>query len=216
MVMPSNTTGIRVGYLCAKYEDAPCRLGHLFSPGGQTGPHPFMPYALDNGAFGCFNRKVPFDDRAYLQLLAWAYKSKQAPLWALVPDVVGDREKTLAMWNFWSGIVLFYGWPLAFAAQDGMTPADVPDGASVVFRGGSTEWKWSTVHIWAAAFPGRLHVGRVNGLPRLRQCAALGVTSCDGTGYSRTTRQMDELALFLAEQASPLSLEGSSAKMAHG
>lgn len=30
------------------------RLGHLFSPGGQRGPWPWFPYALDNGAFSCW------------------------------------------------------------------------------------------------------------------------------------------------------------------
>ena len=197
--MPANATGIRCGYVAAKYEHAPARLGHLFSPGAQTGPHVFMPYALDNGAFGNWKNQTPFDAEAWSELLGWAAASGQRPLWCLVPDVVGDRVGTLAAWDRFAPIAAAYGWPLAFAAQDGMRTADVPMAAATVFLGGSTEWKWSSIREWSRAFPNRLHVGRVNGLRQLRICADEGVASCDGTGLSRTARQWRELEIFLAE-----------------
>ena len=199
IVMPANNSGIRVGYVASRYEHAPARLGHLYSPGGQTGPHAFMPYALDNGAFGCWTRKEPFAEYPWRDLLDWAANSGQRPLWALVPDSVGDRDATLRMWDTFAPVVTGYGWPLACAAQDGMEPSDVPAEASTVFMGGSTEWKWSSLSAWAAAFPGRLHVGRVNGLRQLRLCADVGAASCDGTGFGRAIRQWNELETFLAE-----------------
>ena len=199
IVMPANATGIRCGYVAAKYEHAPARLGHLFSPGAQTGPHYFMPYALDNGAFSCWQKKKPFNVEEWRDLLQWAAKSGQRPLWCLVPDVVCDRDATLTAWDRFAPEADSYGWPLAFAAQDGMRPDDVPMGASTVFMGGSYDWKWSSIREWSRAFPGRLHVGRVNGLRQLRICADEGVASCDGTGFSRTARQWQELGIFLAE-----------------
>ena len=86
-------------------------------------------------------------------------------------------------WDRYSRVASDYGWPLAFAVQDGMVPADVPSAANVVFVGGTTEWKWNTVATWAAAFP-RVHVGRVNG-HAIWECDRLGVESIDGTGWFR-------------------------------
>jgi hypothetical protein len=197
--MPANTTGIEMGYLAGRYQG---KLAHLFSPDAQHGPFPHigMTYALDNGAFGCWVKKMPFDQDAWLALLMWARDAGQAPRWVLVPDSVGDRQSTLAMWSCWADVAAGYGWPLAFAAQDGMTPDDVPMRADVVFLGGSTAWKWSSLTAWCKAFP-RVHVGRVNGLKGLRLCAEAGAESVDGTGFGRTRRQWHELHYFLAEQA---------------
>lgn len=198
MVMPSNNTGIQVGYLAGRF---PGQLGHLFSPGGERGPHEFMPYALDNGAYGAHVSGKPWDEAAWAALLEWARISGQRPLWALVPDVVGDRNGTIAAWHRHSGSAKRYGWPLAFAVQDGMEPRDVPSGADVVFVGGSTGFKWSTYRDWCAAFP-RVHIGRVNTYGQLLKCRDAGAESVDGTGWFRgDQRQYRGLLRFLEEQA---------------
>ena len=44
-----------------------------------------------------------------------------------------------------------FGVPLAFVAQDGMTPEDIPQDAGVVFIGGSTSCKLRTAAIEANA-----------------------------------------------------------------
>lgn len=202
--MPSNTSGMAVGYLAGRY---PGRLGHLFSPGAQRGPWPFMPYALDNGAFPAFSRRAVWEAKPYHELLAWAKDSGQAPLWALVPDVVGDAEGTLRAWDIHAERVAAMGWPLAFAAQDGMTFDDVPREAAVVFIGGSTEWKRQAVVPWCRRFP-RVHVGRINTDKWLRFCEDAGAESVDGTGWFRgrlqgrvrlDTGQAKELTEWLAE-----------------
>ena len=220
-VMVSNATGLRVGMLVERY---PGMLGHLYSPGGQRGPWPELPYALDNGAFPAFTKGEAWDSAAHLELLMWAKNSGQAPLWALVPDVVGDRAATIAKWNHTHAAVAAFGWPLAFAVQDGMTPADVPRGASVVFVGGSTEWKWATVSMWAKEFP-RTHVGRVNTYRWLRVCEDAGVESVDGTGWFRANEnQREGLEQWLREVTGraqrpaqqSLSFDGSAGEMAHG
>lgn len=182
IVMPSNNTGIAVGYLAGKY---PGRLGHLFSPGGERGPYPYMPYALDNGAYGAFTRKQPWQPGPWQELLEWAANSGQQPRWCLIPDVVGDRLATMALWQEWADLVrVKYGWPLAFAAQDGMTPFDVPKSADVVFLGGSTEWKRQAIRPFCEVHR-RVHVGRINTYRWLRFCEEAGAESIDGTGWTR-------------------------------
>lgn len=198
MVMVANHTSMPIGYLAGRY---PGRIGHLYSPGAQRGPYSYMPYALDNGAFAAFTRKEPFDVVAWRKLLRWATLTVPAPLWALVPDVVADRDGTLRAWETYAGDVMAAGMRPAFAAQDGMTPADVPSEAAVVFLGGSTTWKLASLRTWGAAFPGRLHVGRVNTLRRLMLCYNAGAVSVDGTGW-KYDAAIRLLAHFLARTTS--------------
>lgn len=182
IVMPADNAGIKVGYLAGKF---PGKVGHLCSPrkGGRmpNGPYDFLPYALDNGRFAA---GVEWSEEEWIATLNWARLSGLCPRWALVPDFVGDREATLREWGVYSDRVAAYGWPLAFAVQDGMVPSDVPSEANVVFVGGSTEWKWRTLRMWCGSFP-RVHVGRVNSYERLWQCEDARAESCDGTGWFR-------------------------------
>jgi hypothetical protein len=138
------------------------------------------------------------------QALRWAAFSGLRPLWALVPDVVGDRIGTLERWPIYAPEVAAYGWRRGFAVQDGMTFADVPDDECMLFLGGSTEWKELAIEPWCAAFPGRVHVGRVNGWERLVKCYRAGAVSVDGTGWFHRTNskaggQYAALRKFLRE-----------------
>ncbi len=193
VLMLANNTGIRVGYLAGRFPGA---IGHLYSPGAQRGPFPFCEYALDNGVFAKGNDWTP---GPWVKMLDWARLSGQRPLWNLVPDFVADREETLRRWEQYAPVARSYGWPLAFAAQDGMEPSDVPPDADVVFVGGSTDWKWNTYRDWCAAFP-RVHIGRVNTYRRLFDCYDAGAESTDGTGFTRgDQRQWRGAVAFLEE-----------------
>jgi hypothetical protein len=193
----------------------PDRLGHLYSPGGQRGPWRWLPFALDSGAWSAHLNGTPFDGDAYRALLEWGAGAqsglppkRQAPLFAVVPDVVSDREGTLESWNRWAGEVAAYNFRPAMAVQDGMTPDDVPAEAEVIFVGGSTAFKWSTMETWCNAFPGRVHVGRVNTYKRLRQCQDAGAVSCDGTGWFRGDKeQLGGLYRWLREEAGEIPRE---------
>ncbi|HEX8184352.1 MAG TPA: hypothetical protein VF747_06365 [Blastocatellia bacterium] len=166
MVMPANSSKALVHHWATKYSGL---LGHLYGPTGQRGPYRWLPYALDNNRFPAWENGTAWSEPAYLQLLEWAYRAAlagQPPLWALVPDVVADRDGTLKEWDKWSVVVESYGFKLAFAVQDGMTRKDVPNNADVVFIGGTVAWKWKTAPQWCAAFP-RVHIGRVNTYDRI-------------------------------------------------
>ena len=198
-ILITNSNSLQTGYLAGKFPGA---IGHLYSPGGQRGPYEFMPYALDNGAFGAWVNKRPFDESAWSNLLEWAKNSGQPPLWVLVPDVVADKDATLASWKRFAPIAAGYGWPLAFAVQDGMCPADVPSDADVIFVGGTTEWKWANAHRFGDRF-NRVHIGRVNSLKLLRLAKNARAESCDGTGWLRGCKlQWAQLVHFLEEENS--------------
>ncbi len=182
IVMPANNSAMFIGYLAGQY---PGRLGHLYSPGGLRGPYDFMPFALDNGRFACWANGAIWDEATYLGMLDRVAESGHSPAWVLVPDHVGDRNNTLRDWDKYSTrLASTYGWPLAFAVQDGIETDDVPDNASVIFVGGSTEWKRRTLHDWCDNYP-RVHIGRINTNKWLWECHDAGAESCDGTGWMR-------------------------------
>lgn len=216
IVMPANNAKLEVGYLAGKF---PGKIGHLYSPGGYPKRlyGDWLPYALDNGRYGAFMQcKESGADRlfgstwedfwnesAFIAMLDHFKHATQQPRWLVVPDVVGDRDGTLLQWDLWADQLRSnYGFPLAFAVQDGMTPDDVPSDADVVFVGGSTHWKWLNYDKFPkAGF--RTHVGRVNGYAGLVDCHLAGIESCDGTGWFRgDKRQLAGLHRYLDEATS--------------
>jgi hypothetical protein len=194
IVMPANNNAMRVGHLAGKY---PGRIGHLYSPGGLRGPYDFMPFALDNGRYPAWDKGIEWNEEAFLGMLERVQESRLAPRWVLVPDRVGDRDGTLREWDAWCHRLEQFSWPLAFAAQDGMSIDDVPQEAAVVFVGGTTKWKRSTLWQWCQDFP-RVHVGRINTGLWLWECHRAGAESCDGTGWLRgDPKQWADLVSYL-------------------
>lgn len=189
--MPANSTGWF--WHCLARETG--RIGHLYSPGAQRGPWPWFPFALDNGAFACWDSKSNTFNHSrwekteplWRHLLFWAQVAPVQPRWAIVPDIPGNSDATLQRWSIYAQIVKQFRIPLAIACQDGMTTADVrslspsPD---VVAVGGSTDWKWNTVERWCLDFP-RVHLLRCNMPDRLRYLEEIGCESTDGTGWNR-------------------------------
>jgi hypothetical protein len=179
-------------------------LAHLHGPGhGNLKLYDHLPYYLDNGAYPAFCHQTEWNEGEWINLIDQAKASGRSPEWALVPDVVGDKEKTLTNWRKYElWLRSYWGLPLrlSFAVQDGMDKRDVPEGASVVFVGGSTDWKWQTVRYWCDNFP-HVHVGRVNGYKGLEICREAGAESCDGSGWFRGDKeQLAGLQRFLREQ----------------
>jgi hypothetical protein len=136
-----------------------------------------MPYALDNGAF------IKWEPEKFHDMLLKA-RTHHKPLWVVVPDVVGDAEATMKKWHKWQDVVAGFGYPLAFACQDGMEPQDVPKEAICCFIGGTRYWKLANAHKFKGVCD-LLHIGRVNGIKNLKWAERIGADSCDGTGWFR-------------------------------
>lgn len=168
--------------LCQKYPD---NLGWLIGPRYWKNPREGVAFALDNDAFQSFSNGTPYDFDAWLRFLDKVSATGLEPLWALVPDVVGDAKETRAQWFTYNHYIKDRGWKTALAVQDGMDLNDVsvcrPD---LIFVGGTTVWKWSTAHTWCFQSRHPVHVGRVRSR-RLPYCQQIGAASCDGTGWMR-------------------------------
>ncbi len=186
----------------------PNRVGLLLGPSyyKKTPIDPWMPFALDNDAFAAWRDGKPWDFNAWFSMLEnLRLLVPRRPLWVLVPDVVGNREKTIANWGEYSTAATILKSPLAFAVQDGMTPADVPENAQVVFVGGTDEWKFPNLSKWTSNFP-RVHCARVNSPEMFLRCRELGCESIDGTGWFLDPSRQDKLPAVLR------FLEGSMEK----
>lgn len=172
--MPSNNTGSVVKNLFKQYPD---KIALLLNPHNLKPHHFQFNYAIDNAAF------AQFDERKYFDMLDYS-KQFQPPIFIVVPDVVGCHARTLALWKYYYHRVLIYGYKMAFVAQDGCRPEDIPVEADFIFIGGNDPWKMNNVHRFIDC--GRpVHVGRVNTMNRLKKCEDLGVYSVDGTGWMR-------------------------------
>lgn len=110
IVMPANNRGMVVGWLAGRF---PGRIGHLYSPGSMAAVYPWLPYALDNGRFSVWATGAEWSEFDYIALLDRASGNSVQPTWALVPDVVADRDGTLREWEQWSHRIRDgYGWKL--------------------------------------------------------------------------------------------------------
>lgn len=192
MIMPGqNSSGI-VHYWAGKY---PGSVGWLIGPRAFKHPKPWMPFALDNDAFTAWRDKKPWDEAAWREMLAKIRMTGLEPLWAAVPDVVANREATIANWDRFSNDVKRLGWKAAFCVQNGMTPDDVPSAADVVFVGGTDGWKFPNLKMWTSHFP-RVHCARVTSQKYIEACEELGCESVDGTGWFRAADREDHVPML--------------------
>lgn len=139
---------------------------------GFDAPH----IALDNG---CFSKKWSADTWK-----AWLSRQTVDPLFAVVPDVVGDSYLTRQLWDQYCPVVCGLGYRAAFVLQDGAT--EVPwEECGAVFVGGTTEFKLSeTARKLVAEAKKRalwVHMGRVNSFRRMQIARDWGCDSVDGT-----------------------------------
>lgn len=150
-----------------------------------------IPYGLDNG---CFNR---FDEKTWLKLLEEAQNNP--PIFACLPDIVGDARRTLELFK------AFYhkvgGLPRALVIQDGIGDFEIPwFDLKCVFVGGSDKFKISQEAMNAAKCAKMLgkwvHVGRVNSVQRLMQWIHIA-DSIDGSGISRFDHMLEDVLSFI-------------------
>jgi hypothetical protein len=108
-----------------------------------------------------------------------------------VPDVVGDHDATLELWNEWQGSSQSRAQPPAFVLQDGVTLDDVPfaecgrsfhrgvDRVQTRRRGPRDASREARLgRLW-------VHMGRVNSERRIRYAASIGCDSVDGSSWAQ-------------------------------
>lgn len=143
------------------------------------------PWFYDNGAFGDWKKKQPFDREQFLQDLEAIYRSIDRPEFIVLPDIVAGGVASLKESRRWihrcRGLA-----PLYLPVQDGMKPRDLDERLvgqlGGLFVGGTSIWKRHTGDAWvrAAGELGlRCHIGRVSGLRRVNWAKGIGADSID-------------------------------------
>ena len=146
------------------------------------------PYALDNGAFGAFNRGAPFDSDSFRWAVARAGAGAD---WIAIPDSVGNAAATYKLAGEWVEFVKKHTRRPLFVVQDDMETKDVQRWVARgcgLFVGGSTHFKLNTMEKWASLAHDhgkRCHVGRVNSQKRIMLCAHAGADSFDGSSVAQ-------------------------------
>lgn len=190
-------------YLAGKY---PGRIGMLTAPSYFAPVHtsPWLQFALDNGKFPVWSKGIEWDESEFWEMCDAVKRLNRQPRFVVVPDVVADMEATIESWWKFSPRLQKYGWPLAFACQDGMTVGDIPMEASVAFIGGTTRWKWRNAERFCKEFP-RVHIARVEigNLTKVSQCDKWGAESIDSTGAFRDGTdawRLKKIELYLSDR----------------
>ena len=196
IVMPSNNSKAIIHYWAGKGYP----VGWLLSPADQykTKINDYIPIAIDNGRYSVWATGKEWNEDNFINYLD--YYTTEQTRFVVVPDVVTNKDETLQEWEKWEKPLRQYNCPLAFVAQDGMTPEDVPSNADLVFMGGSYDWKWTNLRYFTEAFK-RIHVGRVNTPQHLQTCKSLNVESVDGTGWFRHPIKLKRLENWFKLQA---------------
>lgn len=186
---------------CILEREFPGRLGTLLAPGRWKDPGG-VPYVLDNGRFSVWSRGEKWSEKKFLELLDTAADYEYPPRWIVVPDVVGKGQETLNEWYKWRERLLSYGWPLAFAVQDGITldvVRTLDPQPEVIFIGGTDDWVWKYARVWCENFP-RCHIGKVSTVKRLWKVEELGAESSDSTVWRIGVGQhADKLRKYLED-----------------
>jgi hypothetical protein len=186
-------------------------LGLLLSPLGWRQPY-CRDWATDNDVFAAWEKgtdsRRTLKEREYWEAYwlpggigeqRWLgmldkFPQDNPPAWVLLPDVVGDWPKTVESVLRYRPEINARGLRAAVALQDGCCFDEALSlQPSTVFVGGSVQWKWRNVAAICAYFQPhgvRVHVGRVSGPLRVRNCLNAGVDSCDGSGFVRFSRKM--------------------------
>lgn len=159
-------------------------LGVICTPRQGTVILPCYNWAGDSGAFN--DNYV--GDAAYLQWM-WRWRHlQQRCAFVTAPDVVCDPVGTLERSAPMMPRIRALGYKVAFVGQDGLEhmEAQIPwSEFDVFFIGGSTAWKLGSGAQYLATeaqLRGKAaHMGRVNGLHRMRHAYRMGCASVDGT-----------------------------------
>lgn len=158
-------------------------LPAMLTPRMRNAPPAGQPWAADNGRFASPHE---YTDEGYMEWLNRLAPERARCLFATAPDVVADAAATLELSLPMLWVIREAGYRAALVAQDGLEHLSVPwADFDALFLGGTTAWKTGeAAHELAREALSRrkhLHMGRVNGLARMRLAKAMGCDSVDGT-----------------------------------
>jgi hypothetical protein len=142
--------------------------------------------AIDNGRFTEAGRRL-FRPAEYDRMIVEGLeRAGDHLLFATAPDEPFDWGQTLRLSRPWLRRIRRLGSPAALCAQEGMKANSIPwDEFDCLFIGGRDEFKEGSIVQDACREAQRrkkwVHIGRVNGLRRLRIALDFGVDSVDGT-----------------------------------
>lgn len=139
------------------------------SPGSRKELISKHPWCMDNDEF---NNK--FDVRKWIKHLRQCRNVIDNCIFVLARDSVGNCKATLEQFPRYAKIIRRFGYPVAFATQDGLTPDITPwDDFEVLFVGGTNEHKLGReagLLIDEGIRRGKwVHIGRVNSPSRMRK-----------------------------------------------
>lgn len=170
-----------------------------------------IPWALDNDAFGSFNANQ-------FTKACEAIKNLPGCKFVTAPDAfdadagIGLHDQTLELWNDWHPYMQTLNQPVAFVAQNGATPHNMPwHQLDAVFIGGCTTYKLGETAQAITAEARRqgkwVHMGRVNSAKRIAYAKSIGVQSVDGSGWARFRNAMMPIALRALDTPTQLRLD---------
>lgn len=197
--------GATSGPLFEMKRQARGNVGVILSPEQYTKPADYV-YAADNSCYSHRNEPDWWElvgEANWLKMLARIATFAPPPIFVVLPDVVGDWNRTLERAWRYLPVVEEYGLPPAIALQDGcegeVQYREVEKlGLGVLFVGGTTAWKLRNIPILRKRFRREwLHVGRVNGCRRLQYCLDCRVDSVDGTGWNKFPSELPKLYRIL-------------------
>ena len=175
-------------------------FGMLWGPTSYK--NPWCEYALDNDCFHNSHKTNWWNiegEYKWLKMLDKVSNCELQPMFATLPDVVGDWYATLDISSRYIPELRSRNIRPAIVLQDGATcESAASTGVDVFFVGGTVEWKWANVEAistWCRENKTYLHVGQVNGIAKTVRCIELDVQSCDGSGLARFSDSMLPLTI---------------------
>lgn len=202
-------------------------IGLLIQPGSYKAERvrPFAAWAADNGCCtiidGIPSRNPEWSCAKWARMLGalWDLSAEDRGrcLFVLAPDYPCDHDATLAEFQLYLPILRGFGFPIAFAIQNGATVDTVPwDDFDVAFLAGDTEWKCGPpAYEMAVEARNRgkwVHMGRVNSWDRLDWASTIGCDSSDGTfmKHGKPEDMTERLAVWLANNSPRLTQMGAA------
>ena len=146
-------------------------------------------WAMDNDRFNADISAARACKIWYDKFLAWLERCqdwRDKCLFVVAPDIVCDARATLREFPYWYTVIRGYGYPVAFALQNGVEGVGVPwSWINFVFVGGDNEFKEGPIVARLAREASErgigVHVGRVNSRRRALMSAKIGADTIDGT-----------------------------------